>query len=491
MKEPGLCIVIKGPSLVEAAHQIEEAVKVVDIVEWRLDLFATLDLSSLKKLRKKFDCQVIFTLRSISQGGSCNRTQEERLLFLEKLAQLCPTYLDVEYSASQAFIDSIKKQYPSIKIICSYHDFAKTPADFSVILDSMPAADFYKISCMARSSQDALSLLTFAKQAPGNCLLMSMGEFGSCSRILSPVVGRPFAYASLNDAQTAVPGQLSANDLIHTFSCKELSSSSAIYGLIGDPVSKSVSHISHNEVMRSLQLSSVYVKMGVAVDELEGFLYQAQQLGVRGLSVTMPLKEKVIEYCSEITPDAQAIGAVNTLAFQDGKIIGHNTDAPGILAALQSHIAVRGEKVVVLGAGGVAKAISWQLVQAGADAVICARDIKKAQATAFTVGCSAQELDAIANYSIIINATSVPLPIDPQYIIPGAVVMDVATVPKQTLFLQHALDRGCQVVYGYELFIKQAVLQFGIWFPGSDLKKVEQILAKSVLQEIDKFSKFA
>lgn len=480
-----LCVVIAGPSLAQAEAQIAESLAYTNLVEWRLDLFETQDIASLRALKQKSSADTIFTLRPITQGGKWEGDEDARLAKIEELASLIPTYIDLEHIVPQAFLDSLKQKYPDIKIILSHHNFEQTPSDLFCMLKELQVkkADYYKIACMAHSVLDTYNMLVLAKAAPSNCMLMTMGQSGHISRILAPVVGRPITYVSLCDAHAVVPGQISANELLTTYGFAALNTSTAIYGLIGDPVGQSVSHISHNEVMRHFHLASVYSKTQVAPQELGEYLALAKQLGIKGLSVTIPHKEAVMHYCDTLTPEAIHIGAVNTLQFYDGKIIGSNTDAFGALDALESHIPVKDKQIVVLGAGGAARAIAWQAVQRGADVMVCNRNKERAQKLAADIGCRAGSLDDIGlKYSVIINATSAPNPIDPKYIIPGSYAMDIHTLPKDTLFLQEAKTRGCKLVFGYEMFIKQAVLQFTTWFKDLDAHKVEQVLTRVVLK---------
>ncbi|MBS0638204.1 MAG: shikimate dehydrogenase, partial [Verrucomicrobia bacterium] len=356
------------------------------------------------------------------------------------------------------------------------HDYEKTPSDLTALLQELQTveADFYKIACMAHSAIDSLRLLAFAKTAPKNCLLMTMGDTGYITRILSPVVGRPFTYAC--EEVPLVPGQLPYNVLEDMYGYSSLNTSTNIYGLIGYPVEKSISHVSHNRVMQQHNLSSVYVKMPVKPEEFEQFFPLARTLGVRGLSVTTPLKEAVMAYCTTITPEALAIGAVNTLRFDDKGIHGSNTDGPGACAAIEKHVTLKGSRVVVLGAGGAAKAIAWQAHALGADVTICNRDRVKGHALAEKIGCRAGEPNFA--YDIIINSTSSGMPIDASLILPGSFAMDVRTIPMDTEFLIEAKKRGCHPIYGYEMFIEQAILQYKTWFHDLD---VSDSLTKAVL----------
>ncbi|MDP1880011.1 MAG: shikimate dehydrogenase, partial [Parachlamydiaceae bacterium] len=189
-----------------------------------------------------------------------------------------------------------------------------------------------------------------------------------------------------------------------------------------------------------------------------------------GASVTMPLKENVKELLDEIDPVAQKIGAVNTLFFRKGKVKGFNTDCIGALNAIEEQSGlVIGKKIVILGAGGAAKAIVYEACKRGAKVVILNRRSEKAQQLANQFNCEGYGLESIheiyqQGYDILINCTPSSMPIEPQYILEKAVIMDIVSKPKETPFLQEAIKIGCQVIFGYDMFINQAKEQHQIWF---------------------------
>lgn len=481
-----LCVPIRGPSFTQAQQQILEAQKYADIVEWRLDCFDTLDVPSLESVKKSCLLPTIFTLRPTSQGGAYRFPEEQRLIELQRLVQLNPTYIDVEYSVPSAFINMLKNQHPALKIILSYHDFEKTPASLEAVLRHLQEtpADYYKIAVMAHSALDTLKVVLFAKEVDSRVLLMSMGETGPLSRILAPLVKRPFTFASLNPELATAPGQISAVELIETYHYRSLTAATHIYGLIGHPVDKSISQYTHNAAMQQLQLNGVYVKIPVHPHELQDFLTLSKRLGMRGLSVTMPLKEHVLAYLDDIDAEAKAIGAVNTIVFEGQKLTGFNTDGKGALDAIEKHLPIKGKKLVLLGAGGASKAIAWEALRRKAQVVILNRDAKKAQELAEKLGCIGGGLDDIKgplgqDYDVIINGTPHGLPIEPHWLLPQAFAMDLTSNPKYTPFLVEAQARGCKLIFGVEMFIQQAVAQFKLWFPGIDGKQVEAILSAS------------
>lgn len=197
-----LCTVIKGPTLDLASLQIEQAQKLSHLVELRLDIIQDWNIEQLKNLRKDFPIGMIFTLRPVSQGGMFSGPEEERLKLIEKLSEINPEYMDLEYSIPVQNVRKLKEQHPRITFILSFHDFEKMPP-LDPVLEMMRKipADLYKISVTLHSSSEALILLDFMKSHSAGVLAMGMGRFGYITRILSPLFGGKLVYASL-DLQT-------------------------------------------------------------------------------------------------------------------------------------------------------------------------------------------------------------------------------------------------------------------------------------------------
>lgn len=534
-----LCVVINGPTLQEAHQQISRAQEYADLVELRLDYFLILDFTAIKSLKDSFAIPMIFTLRSILHGGHYRGSEEMRLAEIRRLADLNPEYLDLENHIPPSFIDEISSRHPEIKLILSYHNFHETPADLTNLLREMQKtpAFFYKIAVTAVTSIDALRLISWAKNCDGRVIAISMGPYGQISRIIAPVMGIPITYAALNDDHLTAPGQLTAKTLIQQYHHRSLNTQSAVYGLIGDPVSQSISDETHNHLIKKIglnlktaiqddevtqdmgidhsqtmkathigsdysskdcdnlpsstavsRLNAVYVKMEVKVEELSEFFRWIENLPFKGLSVTMPLKEAVIPFLDLIEPQASIIGAVNTLIFENETIAGFNTDGIGALNAIEHVLSVKGKEIILLGAGGAAKAIAYEAHQRGGIITILNRDLEKAKKIADKIPCQAKKLDhmdicAKNGYDILINCTPLPMPIESKYVISKSLVMDIKTKPKETAFLKCSLEKMCPVVYGYQMFVEQAVCQFKLWL-GDDV--IENDVREILNQQADR-----
>lgn len=484
-----ICVVIKGPSFEEASQQILKAIVHADVVELRLDCFKSLDLADLKILRSDCSIPMIFTLRSEDQGGSYTESEETRYEDIRRFIRLKPNYFDLENHVSTLFIKEISSEFPETKLILSYHNFSDTPKDLEVLYQEMQKtpACFYKIAVTAKNCLDTLRLICWAKKSDDKLIAISMGSYGQISRILAPVMGCPMTYAALEEDQESAPGQLTVKTLIERYHYRSLNPDTVIYGLIGDPVEQSISDDTHNNVIIASGLDAVYVKIQVTSSELSDFLQFAKRLPFHGLSVTMPLKEHILPYLDEIDSQALNIGAVNTLLFEQGKILGFNTDGTGALNAIESQYEVKDKRIVIIGGGGATKAVAYEACRRGGHVIIVNRDEKKAIQIAGRLNCigkglSYMETCAETGYDILINCTPSSMPIPSDYILPLAIVMDIMTKPKHTPFLKLAMEKSCPIVYGYQMFIEQALGQFNLWFKDQfDLQERKKNFEESVL----------
>lgn len=486
-----LVITIQG-SFSNAKKQIQEANKKGDIIELRLDLLD--DLKHLAKLKGFCLLPVIFTLRKCSQGGQFSgnaREQEEKIL---ELLALNPDYVDLEYDCDLSFFKAVQSKFPKLKIICSFHDFEKTPQDLNRILSEMKKkeATIYKLATYARSSLDSLRMLVFVKNQQ-DVAGMCMGEDGVITRILSPIVKSLLTYTYID--QKSASGQIQVDVLEKIYHFSQLNQQTEIYALIGDPVDKSIGHFVHNRIYEKLNINGVYVKFSLTIDQIREFFSLIKKLPFKGFSVTMPLKEKIGMHLEVIDPLAKKIGAVNTLAWEGRKWKGFNTDAAGALDAIEAQQKVRGKKVVILGAGGAARALAFESIERGGIVLILNRTEEKAKKLAHQLGCAGGSLYnwPIDSFDVLMNTTSVGMKEQfPKSLIPeemlfsDAVVFDAVMSLKETDLLHLAKRKGCTVVYGYEMFSRQAIKQIELWFKRSFkcekfLEMIEQIYHREYL----------
>lgn len=471
-----LCVVIPGPTFDAVREQIAQAGSTADLLEFRLDLF-DFPLDTLEGLIRSLSLPYIFTLRSRKQGGKFSGTEKERLDLLWKLSRLGPDYIDLELDMPSSYFSEHTEQFPKIKIICSWHSHEGTPADLPAIYKKMRqrSAHVYKLSTMSHRVTDSLRMLELVKAngREGGPLLcgMCMGEYGYLTRVLGPVFGNYITFASLEKTLESAPGQVCVKELLEIYNHRTLNKQTKIFGLIGNPVTQSQSHITHNATFRKLGLDAVYVKMHVQPDELKAVVDHARSIGFQGLSVTIPYKEDVLAFLSEAIPNPSC----NTLKFCDGRILGFNTDGKAVLELIEQKTRIAGKRVVILGAGGTAKAIAYELHQGGAHCMILNRSVDKARALAVAVNGVAYALDefpkiAGQGYDILINATSVGMEkdmdccIDERFVLPHRIVIDVVSRSQETALVKAAKKRQCVTINGSEMFDLQGAKQLEHWF---------------------------
>lgn len=243
-----------------------------------------------------------------------------------------------------------------------------------------------------------------------------------------------------------------------------------VFCVIGNPVAHSLSPRMHNAAFEATGHDGVY--LAFEVEDVSAAVKGIRALGIRGVSVTIPYKVTVMSLLDAIDETARKIGAVNTIVNQNGMLVGYNTDCDGAVAALMEKSEVNEKRVLIVGAGGAARAIGFGLSDKGALVTLCNRTKDKAQRLARELKASFCPLEDIEDnkWDIIVNTTSVGMTpnIDnmsiPEILIrPGQVVMDIVYNPLETLLLKKAAQAGCITVDGAAMFIHQGAAQFELW----------------------------
>ncbi len=230
----------------------------------------------------------------------------------------------------------------------------------------------------------------------------------------------------------------------------------------------------HRAGYEHLGLDFTYVAFGV--EDARSALAAMRTLGIRGFGVTMPFKIEALPYLDEIDPMAKTIGAVNTIVNDAGRLIGYNTDWLGAVRAIEERATIAGKNVIVVGAGGAARAVACGMQhEKAAQVAIFNRSAEKAETLARDLGCRfGGDLDAledVGDFDLLIHATSVGYrnspPTDcivPRGILqPGRVVLDIVSEPAETLLVRWAREAGCTAIPGSRMRLHQAHLQFGLY----------------------------
>jgi shikimate dehydrogenase len=243
-----------------------------------------------------------------------------------------------------------------------------------------------------------------------------------------------------------------------------------IFGILGRPVSHSLSPVMHNAAFGHLGINAVYVAFPVI--DLASAVAGLRGLSIGGVSVTIPFKEEIIPLIDELEPQAARIGAVNTVVNRDGHLTGSNTDWLGAVAALRARISLENQHVLILGAGGASRAIAFGIFQAGGRVTLTDIDPDRAAALARNLGAQAIAPEAVADCpaQILINASPVGMapdvdgiPLNPELVGRFQVVMDIVYQPLTTRLLQEAQARGAATIDGLQMLIHQATAQFELF----------------------------
>lgn len=267
--------------------------------------------------------------------------------------------------------------------------------------------------------------------------------------------------------------------------------------VIGHPISHSRSPMLHGYWLRAMGIEGSYERLDVAPDGVPAFFASYREEGWIGGNVTVPHKSAVMPFLDRIDADARTMGAVNTISWSDGELVGGNTDAIGFIANIDERAPdwdQRGRKAVILGAGGAARAATYGLIGRGFEVALCNRTESKAEALATHFGdrVSAHGLDErdalLAQCDLLVNATSLgmvnqpPLEVDITPLKPTATVYDVIYVPLETALLRAARERGHRTVDGLGMLLHQGVEGFSRWFGRRPVvtEELRQILSDDI-----------
>jgi shikimate dehydrogenase len=261
-----------------------------------------------------------------------------------------------------------------------------------------------------------------------------------------------------------------------------ISGKTAIYGIFGHPVEHTFSPGMHNSAFKKLGLDACYVPFAVLPGNLEHAVRAVLPLGLCGLNITVPHKERVLAFLDELSEEAQLIGAVNTIEIRKGRLIGHNTDGRGFLRSLREHggLDPKGKKFMFIGSGGAARAVSFSLALAGAARIVfqdldarkaslLANDIReKTGVSAITIGREAlpehtADADCLINASPLGLKRTDPLPIPPELVKRKHLVCDLVYNPAETALLKMTKKRGAKGLSGLGMLLYQGVIAFEIW----------------------------
>jgi len=474
----------------KALQDISAAEKIADIIELRLDLIARFDLPALTQATA-LPC--IVTNRTKTEGGQFKGTEAERVEILRQAISAGADYVDIETSTPRELLKYVLDNKSKTKIILSYHNFSNTMEDLEPLYEIMCElpGDILKIVTYAQDISDNLKMFKLLERAQkeGRKLIgLCMGEYGEISRVLSPLLGGFLTFGALETGKESAPGQIPASILKNVYHVDRPRENFKIYGVIGNPVSKSMGYLIHNRAFQAIGSPDIYVSF--LVKNVETFFNQFKDF-FSGLSVTMPFKEDIIPLMDEVDETARKIGAVNTVVKEENGWKGTNTDCTGAILALEAEVDLKGKNILIIGSGGTAKDIGYGVVAKGAHLTVTYHKNKeRGEKLAEELGCRLASSRDIGDhdFDVLINCSPVGMsphidktPFSNGKLKPGMVVLDSVYNPPETRLLKEAKSAGCTVISGVELFINQAVGQFEMWTgQKAPVKAMREVLMEKI-----------
>ncbi|MCX7025155.1 MAG: type I 3-dehydroquinate dehydratase [Spirochaetes bacterium] len=496
------CLCLTGSTLADDFAALERYRDLVDMVELRVDYLEPQEKFHIRSFPEKAGLPCILTARRRVDGGRFDEGEGVRLVLLAKgLAYASDdpqknfAYIDLEEDFRVPALEEAARIFGT-RIIRSCHDPDGVPDDLGAMWDSVSRepGEIPKIAVHPRGTGDVLRIFEkCASIGSRERIVVGMGDYGFCTRLLASKTGSTIQYASATGAgmEAAAPGQIDPDLLEDVYRTRLLGDYYALYGILGGPsVIGALSPRIHNAGFAGLGIEAVYIPF--PADDLAAFFRLADILDIRGFSVTAPYKEKILPYLSSRSPEVERIGACNTVVRTEHGWTGYNTDTRGFGVDVLRFIGrenLEGIRVCIVGAGGAARAVAQAVKTLGGEACIVNRTMWRAKALAERFGFewagqNERAVEMLGRYSdLIVQTTSMGMnggvPGDPLelYEFTGReAVYDLIYNPRETPFLARAREAGCRCANGIGMLREQAAEQFelftGTAYP-SDLEPIE------------------
>jgi len=469
--------VIDATSIEETERRAKAALRGgADLAELRLDAIAQLGSEDLPRLAHAIGPRAIATLRSSAQGGLGEPEAPARHVLLQEMCRLGFRYVDVEMETDAEDIDGyIKAASRHHQDILVSHHFDR-PVEVPDVADALEACvglgDVGKVVAPVADVEHATEFVELARNQglqSRRFVLIGMGQEGMLTRVLAETVGQEIQYAIGTHA--VAPGQLSLETATRLKGTPPI-----VLGIVGHPLGHSISPEIFEAALAEARLPAVYLPFDADAHGIDVLLHAPDRLRLRGFSVTSPHKGAIADVLDELSGDAESLGAVNTVVFDDGRSKGHNTDVFGFRMSLKElGLRLDGRTALVLGAGGAAKATVHVLLGEGATVDVTNRTAARADALvdAFEGPVDVierQDLASSGPWDLLVNATSVGTkgidtspPVTEDIIRRAKFVYDVVYNPPETGLLQAARSLGIPGASGLSMLLHQAAKSFELW----------------------------
>ncbi len=470
-----------------------------DAVELRIDTYDDDPAALADYLRSEKDRTWIVTCRSTAEGGRCAADAMQRASLVIGATRGTDAYVDLELGDWRQTPDVRRKIQVALteaddseqrshgvlrRLILSAHSLEGGPGDLPTIVDEALGerkAGVVKVAYRAADIHDSFAALDLMHKHGNRVIAVAMDEHGLWSRLLTKKLGAFASYSCLTPDSATAPGQLTLRDMLDRYRFRDIDAETRVFGVLGDPVAHSMSPALFNRWFADAKLNAVYLPLRVTGGCLERFLsgcVDRPWLDVGGFSVTLPHKTNALRWVGDgAERPAASIGAINTLTFRDGRVIGHNTDRHAAIASMMNALGCsRGElvgmPVDLLGTGGAARAVLAGLRDFGCRVTIYGRSPERTGELAQTFGATpASWADRSKRVGeILINCTSVGMwpdvdtsPMPAESLDGCRLVFDLIYNPLKTQLLKDAAAAGAKTLNGLDMFIRQAAQQFGLW----------------------------
>ena len=457
-------------------ERAESVVRDNPFIELRLD-YLSQPLAALPKLKTFLELHpeatFIATCRRAVNGGKFKGSLANQLAVLRKAADYGFPLVDLEVQSAENLKEAeMRDLWDRVGLILSYHNFRGTKKlDETFAGMTKYPADFYKMVSTATNLYDNVVMMKFLEKNSGRHEMVgvSMGEQGIISRVLGVRAGSVFTFAAATKGEETAPGQVTASELRDVYRIEMVDQATQVYGVVGDPIAHSLSPVMMNAAFRRETVNAVYLALHAKT--LKDLLACVRDIPIRGLSVTMPYKQEILDPLENSDALTRQIGSCNTVVRgADGKLYGFNTDVAGIVVPLEQRMTLAGAKILIVGAGGAARAAAFGLKAKGAEVYITNRTPQKGQTLARQAKTKYLKRADVAKqqFDVVINATPVGMngskqsPLEEKEL-NTKYVFDLVYTPAETKLVKMARAKNIQVVPGLEMFVQQGARQFEIW----------------------------
>ncbi len=452
-----------------------------DVLELRLDRIGNPGEEALRRVIKSSTKPVIVTVHGAEAFGDFQGTIDDRLELLHVAARAGANFVDIDWRLS---LDLGEMEGKCHRIV-SRHELEGTPEDLEALHEEQKAVlyegDVVKLVTHARTCEDGLRVLRHLRSSGGGLISFCSGAAGAFTRVLAPICGSPFTYAAPHRDSGGVPtapGQLQVDELLGLAPPGGFGPETAVFGIVGRPVEHSWSPLLQGMAMKAKHLDAVY--LAFEPESLEAFLRLADDENFRGFSVTAPFKEEALRLSSSGETSAEKAGAANTLIRDGEGWLASNTDVSALRDTIQGALLAHAQRgfdeippaqarVLVVGAGGAARAAAQATREIGSLLLVTARrDDRAAELAETFLGTHVPwgQLGEAA-YDILVHCTPAgslaqpdALPFEAQMLPRDRVVIEANYRPMLTPLLAAARERNNTLVPGGEWFVRQALEQF-------------------------------